>query len=110
MNEEQLAELYGHVGVTVRLIREHRKSGKLKHVSFSQRKFGYPEEAVTDWLADLISECRDTKKIRSSNTNVGGSSRSPTVHSGMEPDTIRKAEESAARALGKGILKPPRTH
>jgi hypothetical protein len=109
-SEEDVARMYEHVGVTVRLVRAHRKSGRLKHVSFSHRKFGFPEEAIVSWLAALTIECHDVKQTKYLNIGDGGSSACPTVRSGMEQAMMREAEESAARALARTISKPPKMH
>jgi hypothetical protein len=109
-SEEELACAYQHLGLSVRLIRQHRKSGRLKCVPFSKRKYGFPEEAIASWLASLTSECPDAKQTNYLNTGDGGSSACPTALSGMEQAMMRKAEESAVRALARTISKPPKMH
>ena len=52
-SEQELAERFQHLGVTVRLIRQHRKVGLLAYVHFSHRKVGYAESDVADWLEGL---------------------------------------------------------
>jgi hypothetical protein len=107
-SEDQLAETFAHVGVTVRLIQEHRRAGWLKCIAFSKKKFGYPEEAVADWLASLTDKCHASKRTKFSNIGGGGLSASLPAPSTMVPDTTRLAEESAARVLAQTILKPPK--
>jgi hypothetical protein len=107
-SEDQLAEMFAHLGVTVRLIREHRKAGWLKCIAFSRNKIGFPEEAVVDWLASLTDRCHVSKRIKFSNTGAGGLNASPPAPSTTVPDTTGLAEESAARALAQTILRPPK--